>query len=370
MRVSALLLLAVCAQHTFGQSQVKVGLRPGNSNQVIEIFTSSGGFEWVGREGNVLGPLGRQQSVQLQNGKLQLSLGLVDYVYLRPYLPESTFRLKTAGTPATLHSGGLHIFPGKSGIQCVLDVDMETYLQGVLSAEAGKGHHPEYYRAQAIVSRTYTVQSMGRHHMEGFDLCDAVHCQAYHGLMTVNDTLRQAVLSTAGEILVDRMGKAITAAFHSNCGGQTQGAENVWQHPLSYLVGREDMFCRAMPHALWTRSVPSEEWSQWLDEQRDKSSERTTFLTADRLEMLPDSGVAVRAADVRARFGFPSSYFVSVDDGNEVRFIGHGYGHGVGLCQEGAMERARQGQSAATILHHYYTNVRITSMESLPMFRE
>jgi len=182
--------------------------------------------------------------------------------------------------------------------------------------------------------------------------------------------LREAVLSTAGEILVDRKGMPITAAFHSNCGGQTQGAENVWQRPLEYLVSREDTFCRAMPHAMWTRSVPSIEWREWLDHERNSSSGRTSFLTADRIEMLPDSGASVRAADVRLKFGFPSSYFVSVDDGNEVRFMGQGFGHGVGLCQEGAMERARRGQSAATILHHYYTNVRITSLESLLMFRE
>lgn len=353
----------------WSQQPVRIGLFEGNLPTSVELTALSGAFEWVDAQGKVIHEMGIKSALSLANGRLNLVEGERDYVHLRPTLPQSRVQLRAPGKYPTVHTGRLHFLVESGGIRCVLEAELEAYLQGVLSAEAGKGHHPEYYRAQAVVSRTYTIQAMGRHRMQGFDVCDAVHCQAYHGIGTVNDTLRQAVESTAGTLLVDRQGRPITAAFHSNCGGQTQGAENVWQRPVEYLVGVADTFCLAMPHAQWTKSVPSEAWRSWLDERRAGSSERTTFLPNERFDALPDSGARIRAIEARSAFGLQSSYFVAVDDGREVRFMGQGFGHGVGLCQEGAMQRALRGATYDRILHHYYTGVRLTSLEALGLFQ-
>jgi stage II sporulation protein D len=351
------------------QQSVRVGLFESELPQSVEVTTVAGAHEWVDAQGQVIGPLRLKQVVSATGERLRLGDMALDYVYLRPTVPQSRVQLRALGKYPTVHTGRIHFLMESGGIRCVLEAELESYLEGVLSAESGKGHHPEYYRAQAVVSRTYTVQAMGRHRMQGFDVCDAVHCQAYHGVGTVNDTLQKAVASTRGTLLVDRQGRPITAAFHSNCGGQTQGAENVWQRPLDYLVGVPDTFCLAMPHAQWTRSVPSADWRDWLVQRRAGSSERTTFLPNERFDALPDSGSRVRAIEARSAFGLQSSYFVAVDDGAEVRFMGQGFGHGVGLCQEGAMQRAVHGETYDRILHHYYTGVRLTSLESLNLFR-
>lgn len=352
----------------WGQQRLRIGLFEGDLPTSITVSTEAGAFEWVNRDGVVLAPLGHSAQIRCEGGKLAWDGRAWDYLHLRPVVAGSALRMVAPGEFPAVHEGRIHFIVEQQRIRCILETAMEAYLPGVLSAEAGKGHHREYYAAQAIVSRTYTVQALDRHRQQGFDLCDAVHCQAYHGIGTVNDTLRDAVHATAGSVVVDRTGRPITAAFHSNCGGHTQGAENVWQRPLNYLVGVPDTFCLAMPHAQWMKTVPSAAWRNWLAEHRTGSSDRTTFLPNARVNYLPDSEQAVRAAQARAAFGLQSSYFVTVDDGEHVRFMGQGFGHGVGLCQEGAMERARHGASAADILHHYYRDVRITSMQSLGWF--
>lgn len=362
-----LLMLVLVAQ---GQERVRIGLYEADLPSEVRISIVVGGYEWVAADGRRLAPVLGPTTLRVADETLMGLGNPLEYVHVRPTIPQSRLELRTPGGFPTVHAGSLHFLVERGRIRCILEAPLERYLQGVLSAESGKGHHPEYYRAQAIVSRTYTVQAEGRHRMQGFDLCDAVHCQAYHGLGTVNDTLEFAVESTASTVLVDRSGRPITAAFHSNCGGYTQGAENVWQRRLEYLVGVPDTFCLAMPHAQWTQAVPSEAWRNWLDARRGSGSSRTTFLPNERMDLLPDSGGRIRAAEARTAFGLQSSYFVTVDDGMEVRFMGHGFGHGVGLCQEGAMERARHGSTAADILHHYYTGVRLTSLDALDVFLE
>jgi stage II sporulation protein D len=368
----AWIALAVCwaDQVVLAQNKVRIGLNEGALPVELQVAAVAGGFEWTDAEGKVIEPLGRSATVAVVEGRLVVSGKDLDYAYLRPILPESRVQLRVPGEFPTVHAGSMHLLLEQGRIRCVLETELETYLQGVLSAESGKGHHPEYYRAQAVVSRTYTLQALERHRMQGFNLCDDVHCQAYHGIGSVNDTLREAVISTRGMVLIDQKGKPITAAFHSNCGGQTQGAENVWQRPLGYLIGVPDTFCLAMPHAQWTKSVDSESWRSWLNEHREGTSERTTFLPNARMDCLPDSGARIRAVEARESFGLQSSYFVVVDDGQSVRFMGQGFGHGVGLCQEGAMQRARSGATFDDILHHYYTGVRLTSIQALGLFRE
>ncbi len=356
---------------TMAQPAIRIGLMEGQLPSQISISTEAGAFEWVLSDGTVHGPLKGVNQLEASSSTLLLDGHPASYFHLRPVLAESLVQLRAGKSYPSSHQGSLHFIVEGGRIRCILETDVDTYLQGVLSAESGKGHHPAYYAAQAIVSRTYTIQALGRHRMVGFDLCDAVHCQAYHGLGSINDTLASAVANTHDQVLVDRKGAPITAAFHSNCGGHTQGAENVWQRPLDYLVGVPDTFCLAMPHAQWTKTVNSEEWRSWLDVQRATTSNRTTFLPTERFDVLPDSGGhAVRAVDARAKFGLQSSFFVTVDDGDRVRFMGQGFGHGVGLCQEGAMERARSGQSFGDILHHYYSGVRIASLGSLLLFQE
>ncbi len=352
-----------------GPDKVRIGLFDSALPRALVLEPLDGAYQVLNRAGQVIDTLEGRWSIQVhpsQPGKWEHDGQALDYAYFRPLVADSRLRIDPAGPMhAQHHPGGLHVLREGDKLRCILDVALDDYLVGVLSAEAGKGHHPEFYRAQAIVSRTYTLTSIQRHAGQGFNLCDAVHCQAYHGISNANEIQRDAVRSTSGLVLLDRQGAPITAAFHSNCGGQTQGAENVWQRPLPYLVGVQDTFCLAMPHCQWEKSVPMSQWEAWLQAQPGPAPASLQFLPTDRVNDLPDDRATIRAAEVRKAFALRSSYFVTLAQGDTVRFIGKGFGHGVGMCQEGAMNRARHGATAHEILHTYYSGVKIADLHSM-----
>lgn len=351
------------------EDRVRIGLFEKELPRSLALAPLGGAYQVLDRDGNILDTLDSKWQIQVGGGtRDQWTQGgrTFSYAYFRPLAADSKLRIDPAGpVHPQHHPGGLHLVREGDALRCILEVALDEYLVGVLSAEAGKGHHPEFYEAQAIVSRTYTLTALQRHAGQGFQLCDAVHCQAYHGVATASEAHREAVVATTGLVLLDRQGDPITAAFHSNCGGQTQGAENVWQRPLPYLVGVQDTFCLAMPHCQWEKSVPMGQWEAWLRAQPGPAPVDGQFLPTGRVNDLPDARAQIRAAEVRKAFALRSSYFVTLAQGDSVRFIGKGFGHGVGMCQEGAMNRARHGQSAQDILHTYYTGVRIADLKSM-----
>ena len=340
---------------------LKVGLKGGEDMSAWSVRAMSEGYEWVDARGNVLKGVEPRIWFPLRSSgqALQENTGRDDdYWLLRPTAPGAVFELKRPGEMAALHAGALHIDARKRPeVRLILETSLESYLPGVLSAEAGKGHAPAFYEAQAIVSRTYTVQAHRRHATEGFHVCDRVHCQVYHGLTTVTDTMYDAVAATRHKILISQSGAPITAAFHSNCGGHTQGAEAVWRASLPYLRCVADTFCLKGNHSHWETSLDSERWGDWLAAARGHAEGPTSLLPTERKPHLMDTTVAIRAAAARAEFGLPSAFFVALDDGETVDLIGRGFGHGIGMCQEGAMARAAAGHSSWEILNAYYQQI-------------
>ena len=84
----------------------------------------------------------------------------------------------------------------------VYRVPLEAYTAGVVSAEAGREHHLEYYKLQSVSCRTYALTNQGKHKLDGFELCDGVHCQVFHG-RNRNDSIRVAVDATRGLVIVE-----------------------------------------------------------------------------------------------------------------------------------------------------------------------
>ena len=151
--------------------------------------------------------------------------------------------LEMPGSPLRSYRGNLRLtFLGQGKIQTVNIIDLENYLYGVVGAELYSNNMDDLaaLAAQAVAARTYTVNSLGKHDGEGFDLCATVHCQVYQGLERESAVIREAVDATAGLILVYE-GRAISAVYHANSGGATAGAEQVWATRYSgYLRPRPD----------------------------------------------------------------------------------------------------------------------------------
>lgn len=302
-------------------------------------------------------------------------------VVVKSMVPDGSFRLQASAGNATVkntvYPDHLIVRSYNNKLVLVNEALLDNYIAGVTEAEAGKGHELEYYKVQAMIARTYALANLRRHATHGFNLCDEVHCQAYSGKSRFEPLIPIATQASEDQVLVDADIKLITAAFHSNCGGQTMNSEHVWSKPLPYLVGRVDTFCYAMPHSQWEHTVNRNEWLSYL---RKKSAYRPDAnndsidveirYDSERPLYYADRSDGLKLAQVRSDWGLKSAFFQVMPDGDRVRFMGRGFGHGVGLCQEGAMRMAVFGMDCREILHFYYENVHIINRRHISFFAE
>ena len=279
-------------------------------------------------------------------------------------------------------------------------VDMEEYLLGVVPREIGRVG-PERFeaaKAQAVAARTYAVRYLGRRESLGFDVFATVQDQVYGGLQDEYDLVSRAVRETAGEILTYE-GQPIEAYYHSTCAGQTAAIEEVWnERPVPYLRSVRDVDPRtgqAYDHFssrfTWTQRWPIDEMQSILSRTLADSVRpgmdgvgslrdirilaRTESGRIARMRITTTSGDFHVGGDrVRWIFLTPtgailnSSRFdveiVRNDAGDPVEVVatGGGWGHGIGMCQVGAMGRAEAGQDYRTILETYYQGARLVDL--------
>ncbi|MCU0457024.1 MAG: SpoIID/LytB domain-containing protein [Bacteroidales bacterium] len=237
--------------------------------------------------------------------------------------------------------------------------DIESYIAGVVKSEGGSGKYPEYFKTQAVIARTYLYRNVSKHASDHFNLCDNTHCQVFEGV--TSDTLIQnATLATRGEIIMGPDSMPVIAAFHSNCGGETARSEDVWLSPQPYLVRVKDPWCLESRNAKWTKSVSLADWSAYL--KKAGFSGTASLLNFSQITRTRDyraGGISVPLLQIRNDFNLRSTFFSVAVKGDSVLFSGRGYGHGVGLCQEGAMTMASRGYDYHQIIGFYYTGVKI-----------
>lgn len=264
-----------------------------------------------------------------------------------------------------------------SALTIVNLVDMNNYLGGVVESEGGGGKSLEYYKVQALMSRTYAMKYLGKHEKEGFDLCDRTHCQAYHYQLRFSQQIDTAVRSTDGVVMVDQHGKLIDSYFHANCGGQTSEPDYVWNSKISYLTTFKDTFCIYTKQATWEKRIPQEIWRNYLIQTFDYPVNDSlygplifTFNQPDRYAFYIHPALGIPLRDIREKFGLKSTFFNCYPEGTDVVLRGRGYGHGVGLCQEGAMHMAKYGYTYQQIALYYFPGVRFSNYKTEPFFKQ
>lgn len=371
---------------SFAQEQIRIGLHGGDPMTEGHVFIEDGSYA-VMADGQKIATLNTTAVCKLVPTGMQIKvyqgtslLGSFSKVILQSQEWESRFRLTThmngKNQQAEVYPDNLLARAYNGKLYLVNDAALERYVAGVTEAESGGGQLKEYYKVQAIIARTYALANMNRHSSEGFNVCDEVHCQAYHGVSRFEPLIPEATWETKDQVLVDPEIRLITAAFHSNCGGHTLNAEHVWSKPLPYLVGRPDTFCLVMPHSHWEKTVPKHHWINYLEKQRgsDVNEEEDSLVVAyypkERKHYFDDSLMNLRMTSIRRDMDLRSAFFVIEDEGEHVRFTGRGFGHGVGLCQEGAMRMARLGYDHGDILHFYYKEVHLIDKRHLTFFMD
>lgn len=257
--------------------------------------------------------------------------------------------------------------------QLINNIDIDNYVAGVVESEVGRNPPPEYFKLQAIICRTYALKNIDRHISEGFSLCNKVHCQAYHG-KPKSVLIKEASTETEGIVIVDSDIDLITATFYSNCGGQTANSEEVWKQELYYLRTTKDTFCLNENNAIWTKKINRTVWTKYLKKHNCTDDALNHECGAEyfqngREQFYHKDGVKIPFVKLRKDFKLKSAQFDVIEDGNQVILKGKGFGHGVGLCQEGAMRMAKLGYSYIDILHYYYEDVHMINLESLAFFK-
>ncbi len=299
------------------------------------------------------------------------------------------------------YRGEIELFPSGGGSLTVVNVvDIESYLRGVVPSEIGPRPESEIeaVKAQAVAARTYALASGGRRAAGGFDVYATVADQVYTGVNGEDPVCDRAILATAG-VFMSYSDEPIHAYFHANCGGRTDARHEVWELPrVPYLRPVwdspeedqfNDAFCSAGAHFRWTESWDGEEIARlvrehlpatastpvrqpvgdvknlrvtvrtpsgrvrWLEIETDAGTYR---VFGDRVRWLlrrPGTSRILRSAwfelEVKRRGGRVTG----------VTAKGRGNGHGIGMCQHGALGMARQGYRYDEILKHYYAGIRL-----------
>ena len=274
----------------------------------------------------------------------------------------------------------LRVLDGES----VMELDLGTYLTGVVRGEMPASFPEEALKAQAVAARTYTLYKLagGAGH-ENADICtDSTCCQAYLGEEAARANwgsdgahyegkVRAAVKETDGEVMLYQ-GAPIQAVFHSASAGLTRPAGEVWAADVPYLQAVDspektdripnyysrveftaaefkEKFLAAHPEADFSGAV-----SGWISGAVTDS--------AGSVDRVTIGGVQVKGTRVRSIFGLRSACFAWEAGKKGITFFVTGYGHGVGMSQYGAEAMAEEGADYREILTHYYRGVEIRNI--------
>ncbi len=315
-------------------------------------------------------------SIELkQNDKL---IGNFRYLKLSgDDLSEIKLKLLNPDRKARIYQNNLSFSVSEGYIRILNDVILDNYIAGVTEAEAGTKSNLEFYKVQAILARTFALAHINKHVLEGFSLCDQVHCQAYYG-KPKDLNIFHAIEETKGKVVVDENLNLIVAAFHSNSGGQTANSEDVWGSYTNYLRSTNDSFSTKMPNAHWERKMLTDDWLTYLKLKHncstDKPSEKfaaVNFKQDSRKVYLECSNTRIPLKNIRLDLQLKSTFFsISEINNDSIIFKGKGYGHGLGMCQEGAMRMSKLGYKHMDILNFYYKNIQLIDMRKLNFFKD
>lgn len=276
--------------------------------------------------------------------------------------------------------GVIHVQTQKDGRLLLINhLDLESYVRGVLSHEISEKWPMEAMKAQAVAARTYALYQVRHGHRNKlmYDLTNDVYSQVYGGQSAERYRTNLAVDRTAHEILT-YAGALIPAYFHSNSGGHTEDASELWNHRMRPLSAFPDPWSEGAPADRWTRNFRSKDVQDRLLEQgidvgdikTIDISQRTSSGRVKELRIESRAGkiTIVDGKTFRAALGsnlVRSNLYEVVMKGYYFDLMGRGWGHGVGMSQWGAHAMAVARKSYQEILAFYYPGSVIQSVDDL-----
>lgn len=264
------------------------------------------------------------------------------------------------------YRGTIEIAGSRDGFLVINEINLEAYLVGIINNEISSRWPEDVIKTQAVIARTYAIFNRDKRLKSPWHVESSVMGQVYSGAGSEDSTAMRAVMETRGEILTFSDEPALTV-YHSNAGGMTDAASNVWFRDYPYLTPVESPFDSTAPKFFWDFALPAASLKELLNKAGYRMDE------PDEIELveITDSGrvktLLVKCADghearlsgedLRKIIGYStlkSTLFEVSKEGVVFTFRGKGSGHGVGLSQWGAKGMAENGYSYKEILNHFY----------------
>lgn len=261
------------------------------------------------------------------------------------------------------------------------ELGMNQYLYGVVASEMPASYEIEALKAQAVVARTYTIYKIknGSKHV-GADICDNSNCcqawitkenrlarweadkrdEYWNKIVNAVDTTNNQYITYNGEV--------INAFFHSNSGGKTELAVNVWGGNLPYLqiveTSGEESYSAYKSEVILSKDEFVVKMNENFKDFKINFSDEACIKILDytesgRIKKIKIGNKELSGVDARKIFGLKSSNF-SVEINDKIKFFVIGYGHGVGLSQSGSDALAKQGYTYDKIIKYYYKDIQIS----------
>lgn len=274
------------------------------------------------------------------------------------------------------YRGAAEILFADKGLLVINSLPLEDYLVGLINCEISSAWPIESVKAQAVIARSYALTRKEARKNAPYHLESSVIDQVYDGCLVEDSRAKRAVSETTGEVLVYNQ-KIIQAFYHSHCGGKTEASDNVWGASLPYLKGVDCEYCLTAVSTTWEQKLKLKDLEDRFrtaglnvmgvsdlkgDSRNNRGRWKNIIISSSRGE------ISVTGDQFRKAVGYgiiKSTNFVVKISNGEAIFSGTGNGHGVGLCQWGAKQRALDGFEYTEILSYYYPGTELKKLSEV-----
>ena len=340
---------------------------------------------------------------------MEIRVGILTAPHIEFEQREHTFVLKNVRIGIGFHwdrhedqefAGTLEIRDNADGTQTAINtIDLEDYLCSVISSEMNANSPMELLKAHAVISRSWAIRAMQKPNHEGYQVCADDHCQRYEGLRRMNERAVEAVRATEGQVLTYNK-EICDCRYFKCCGGRTEIWRTCWEDiDVPYIQSVTCDYCKSpSPKILrlvlndydqetkdfrdWEVTYTQEELSDII---RTKSGidfgdiidliplHRGASGRIDSLKIVGTKHTEIIGKELKIRLWLSrtclySSWFDVKKSqitnhksqiSNQFTLVGHGWGHGAGLCQIGAAVMASEGYTYEEILQYYYPGTQL-----------
>ncbi len=324
-----------------------------------------------------------QHRSQQYNGRKSISFNCSSQRNKKQTVQNGSLLIASLSSPTGLISWGKHKYQGELQLlsdtkteRCDLvnSIPLEAYITTLLSKEMNGTWPVEALKAQAVAARTYAYERLSKSNSgKLYDLESSEKDQVSGTFFDATEKTLLASRETEGEILIGPSGKISPAFFHSKCGGKTLRPDQVWGGVEEGYRSVNCTFCQKTGMKDWNAKLKNTKLVNMVDQVLKKYY--SDAIIDQNIRIMPDSlhnsELRLYAGDrlhivkksylrnLAGREVLPSNNFIMSSKNNEIHVEGSGYGHGVGLCQLGALELAKRGYNYRQILSFYFPRHKI-----------